>query len=104
MAAHPGYAATKLFHGLNLEGTRPHGAIVVGATRLLAQSAELGAQPLLMAATVPDLLGGSYCGPRGFAEMSGRPTVVGASRAARDEELARRLWEVSEQATGVHFP
>jgi NAD(P)-dependent dehydrogenase (short-subunit alcohol dehydrogenase family) len=104
MAAHPGYAATRLFHGMNLDGTRADGAIVVGVTRLLAQSPEMGAQPTLMAATAPDLLGGSYCGPRGFAEMRGRPTVVTASPTACDEELARMLWAVSEQATGVAFP
>lgn len=104
MAAHPGYAATNLFHGINLEGRRPDGAIVVGATRLLGQPSELGAQPSLMAATMPGLPGGSYCGPRGFAEMRGRPTLVGASRVAQDERLAQDLWAVSEQATGVHFP
>ena len=104
MAAHPGYAATNLFHGINLEGRRPDGAIAVGVARLLGQPSELGAHPSLMAATMPGLPGGSYCGPRGFAEMRGRPTLVGASRAACDERLARGLWDVSEQATGVHFP
>ena len=104
MAAHPGYAATNLFHGLNLDGPRPDGAIVVGATRLLGQPSELGAQPSLMAATMPGLPGGTYCGPRGVGEMRGRPTVVRASRVARDEQLASRLWQVSEEATAVHFP
>ena len=104
MAAHPGYAATNLFHGLNLGGTRPDGAIVVGATRLLAQPSAMGAQPALMAATMPGLPGGSYVGPRGFAEMRGRPTLVTASKTARDRELARRLWVVSEEATRIEFP
>jgi hypothetical protein len=104
MAAHPGYAATNLFHGLNLGGTRPDGAIVVGATRLLAQPSAMGAQPALMAATMPGLPGGSYLGPRGFAEMRGRPTLVTASKTARDPELARRLWVVSEEATRIQFP
>jgi NAD(P)-dependent dehydrogenase (short-subunit alcohol dehydrogenase family) len=103
MAAHPGYAATNLFHGLNLGGTRPDGAIVVGATRLLAQPSAIGAQPALMAATMPGLPGGSYLGPRGFAEMRGRPTLVTASKTARDRELARRLWVVSEEATRIEF-
>lgn len=104
MAAHPGYAATNLHGGPNLEGTRPDGAILVGAARLLAQPPAIGAQPSLMAATMPGLRGGSYIGPRGFGEMRGRPTLVIPSRTARDEQLARRLWAVSEQATGVFFP
>jgi NAD(P)-dependent dehydrogenase (short-subunit alcohol dehydrogenase family) len=104
MAAHPGYAATALFSGLNLDGTKPDGAIVVGASRLLGQPSEMGAQPSLMAATMPGLPGGSYVGPDGFAEMRGRPTLVKASRTARDEALARSLWQVSEEATHVSFP
>jgi NAD(P)-dependent dehydrogenase (short-subunit alcohol dehydrogenase family) len=104
MAAHPGYAATNLFHGMNLDRTRTVGAIVVGATRLLGQPSELGAQPTLMAATMPGLPGGSYTGPRGFAEMRGRPTLVTASRTARDADLAAKLWAVSEEATRISFP
>jgi NAD(P)-dependent dehydrogenase (short-subunit alcohol dehydrogenase family) len=104
MAAHPGYAATALFSGLNLDGTKPDGAIVVGASRLLGQPSEMGAQPSLMAATIPGLPGGSYVGPDGFVEMRGRPTLVKASRIARDEALARSLWQVSEEATHVSFP
>ncbi len=105
MAAHPGYAATNLMSaGLNMGGVKPDGAIIVGVTRLLAQPAAMGAQPSLMAATMPGLPGGSYVGPRGFAEVRGRPAVVTPSRTARDEDLARRLWDVSEEATGVRFP
>ncbi len=104
MAAHPGYAATNLFDGMNLSGPRADGAIVVGASRLLGQPSELGAQPSLMAATMPGLPGGSYTGPRGPWEMRGRPTVVTPSRTARDAVLAGKLWEVSEEATRVHFP
>jgi hypothetical protein len=104
MAAHPGYAATNLFGGLNLGGVKADGAIVVGASRLLGQPAELGAQPSLMAATMTGLAGGSYLGPRGLGEMRGRPTVVTPSRTARDETLARKLWDVSEEATKVFFP
>lgn len=105
MAAHPGYAATNLMDtGLNMQGTRPDGAILVGATRLLGQRAASGALPTLMAATMPGLPGGSYIGPKGFAELRGLPTVVGASRAARDERMAAALWELSEQVTHVAFP
>jgi len=104
MGVHPGYASTNLFGGLNLGGIKADGAIVVGASRLLAQPAEMGAQPSLMAATMPGLPGGSYLGPRGFAEMRGKPTVVTPSRTARDQVLAGKLWDVSEEATKVFFP
>jgi len=105
MAAHPGYASTNLIHhGLDMGGKRPDGTILQAATRVLAQSSEMGAQPTLMAATLPGLAGGSYTGPRGVGEWRGRPTVVTASGTARDPELARALWEWSEAATGVRFP
>ena len=105
MAAHPGYAATNLMHaGLDLEGRRPDGAIIVAATRLLGQSAGHGALPTLMAATMPGLPGGSYLGPGGPGEMRGAPKIVRTSRAARDEAAAARLWSLSEEATGVRFP
>ena len=105
MAAHPGYASTNLVHhGLGMGGRAADGAIIVAATRLLAQSSEMGAQPSLMAATWPGLTGGSYVGPRGPGEWRGRPRLVTPSRVARDESLAQRLWALSEQATGVSFP
>ncbi|HSE10856.1 MAG TPA: oxidoreductase [Nocardioidaceae bacterium] len=104
MGAHPGYAATNLFAHLHAGGVKPVGAIAVGTSRLLGQPAELGALPSLMAATMPGLPGGSYTGPRGLAEMRGKPTLVSPSRTARDEALARKLWDISEEATRIHFP
>ena len=105
MAAHPGYASTNLQSaGLNMEGSKPDGQIIVAATRLVGQSALSGAMPSLMAATLPGLPGGSYVGPSGLGEMRGQPTLVGASRAARDETRARELWILSEDATGIRYP
>ncbi len=37
-------------------------------------------------------------------EMRGKPKLVGRSGAAKDIDVARRLWEVSEELTGVRFP
>lgn len=104
VAAHPGYAATNLMSsGINLGGTRLDGRILAAATGLLAQPAESGAWPLLMAATLPDLPSGSYIGPSGPGEVRGVPALVSASRTARDPELAAALWHASEQATGVRY-
>jgi hypothetical protein len=43
-------------------------------------------------------------GPDSLGEQRGHPKVVGRSGAARDEDTARRLWELSEELTGVAFP
>ena len=105
VAAHPGFTVTNLQRaGRSMDGRSRDGAILVGATRLVGQSAEMGAQPILMAATFPDLPGGSYCGPRGLGEVRGLPTVVKAAPVAYDETLASALWELSESATGVRYP
>jgi hypothetical protein len=42
-------------------------------------------------------------GPDGFLEQRGNPKLVGSSSAARNEQTAHRLWEVSEDLTGVHY-
>jgi NAD(P)-dependent dehydrogenase (short-subunit alcohol dehydrogenase family) len=105
MGAHPGYVATKLRDpGPSMGGPNASRAIAVGAARLLAQSPAFGALPSLMAATMPGLAGGSFVGPGGFAQIRGAPKVVKCSRAARDEKLAARLWEVSAAATRVAYP
>jgi NAD(P)-dependent dehydrogenase (short-subunit alcohol dehydrogenase family) len=100
MAAHPGYSATNL----QSAGPRPWEAAIMTVTnRLVAQSAEMGALPVLYAATFPGLPGGSFVGPDGLMEGRGHPRVVGAAGRAYDEDVARRLWEVSEELTGVSY-
>jgi hypothetical protein len=73
------------------------------SNRLFAQSAEIGALPILYAATAPGVSGGSYAGPDGPGEMRGHPVLVRAIKRAYDEEDARRLWDVSERLTGVVY-
>jgi NAD(P)-dependent dehydrogenase (short-subunit alcohol dehydrogenase family) len=100
LAAHPGYAAT------NLQSSAPpklDRLVMVVTNRLLAQSAEMGVLPTLYAATYPGLEGGAFIGPDGIAEQRGHPKAVMANRSARDEAVARRLWTVSEELTGVSF-
>ena len=36
--------------------------------------------------------------------MRGYPTAAGRTAAAADADTAKRLWDVSEQLTGVRFP
>jgi NAD(P)-dependent dehydrogenase (short-subunit alcohol dehydrogenase family) len=106
MAAHPGYAATNLqTRGPEAGGllTRVEDVLMAVSNRVVAQSDEMGALPQLYAATAADLPGGSYVGPDGFQEQRGHPVVVGSTSAAKDRDAARRLWQVSEELTGVTY-
>jgi NAD(P)-dependent dehydrogenase (short-subunit alcohol dehydrogenase family) len=101
LAAHPGYSDT------NLQTAAPPAldrAVFAVTNRLLAQSPAMGALPQLYAATRPDLDGGLFIGPDGFEEQRGHPKVVRPVKAGRDEEVAGRLWSVSEELTGVSYP
>jgi NAD(P)-dependent dehydrogenase (short-subunit alcohol dehydrogenase family) len=99
LAAHPGYAATNLQSHAENPVMR---ALMKFGNRFLAQDDSAGALPTLYAAT-QDLPGASYVGPDGLGEMRGAPTLVGRSAAASDAGVARRLWTVSEELTGVGF-
>jgi NAD(P)-dependent dehydrogenase (short-subunit alcohol dehydrogenase family) len=98
LAAHPGYARTNL----QAASGGPLAVVLAAANPFFAQSAAAGALPILCAATA-DLPGGSYLGPDGPGERRGRPRLVNASAAARSEETAERLWDVSADLTGVDF-
>ena len=100
LAAHPGYAATNLQSHAASPVLR---AFMRLGNRFFAQDDRAGALPTLYAAT-EDLPGASYVGPDGLGEMRGAPALVGRSRAAGDPLTARRLWRVSEELTGTHFP
>lgn len=105
LAAHPGYASTNLQRvGPQMTGSRVGVALLALSNRLLAQSAEAGAWPTLMAAADPDTPGGTYIGPTGFLHQRGTPGLETPSQAARDVDSARRLWEVSTELTGVSYP
>ncbi|MFB7719048.1 oxidoreductase [Nocardia sp. NPDC056100] len=101
IAAHPGMATTNL---LRFDGRgRMRYLVQKAVTERLAQSEEDGALPTLYAA-VADIPGNSYVGPSGFLQRSGAPKLVNRSARALDTDTARRLWEVSEELTGVTFP
>ena len=104
LAAHPGYSATHLLaYGQTGRGAGGLASIWNGAARATAQSAAMGALPQLMAATA-DLPGGTYVGPGGFQQLRGMPRIVGSTRLSRDQVAQRRLWELSQEAVGLHWP
>lgn len=102
LAAHPGIAVTELVArgpGLDSEQGRQW-----ASRREHMQTAAQGAIPTLFAATAPEAAGGTYYGPTGPQEISGPLGLATVPPAARDADVAARLWTVTEQLTGTRFP
>ena len=100
-AAHPGYART------NLQTSGPGRELNMVErvfTTFTSHDAAHGALPTLRAATSPEATSGSYYAPDRMFNLKGDPILVKLPKPALDEAAARRLWEVSEQLTGVSWP
>ena len=96
LACHPGVAATELMR--HIKGEKIFSSIV----GTVLNDPEQGALPALQAATDPEAQGGDYYGPYGLMEVRGNASGRAVtSKKARDEELARRLWDKSIELTGV---
>ena len=99
-AVHPGLSST------DIDRTTPflmRTFITPGPFQVMAQAPAMGALPALRAATDPGVKGGQYYGPGGLGEVRGNPKLVKSSSRSHDPELAKRLWTVSEELTGVTF-
>jgi NAD(P)-dependent dehydrogenase (short-subunit alcohol dehydrogenase family) len=98
--AHPGWTAT------NLQTSGPTGvvrALMRVGNAVLAQGVGTGALSQIYAAVSPSAEGGRFYGPGGPGELRGHPREVQPAAAARNPETARRLWEISEELTGVVY-
>jgi len=91
-AAHPGWTATEL---------QRHSGLFDYLNSFFAMSIDQGALPTLRAATDEDAQSGDYFGPDGFMEIKGYPKKTETNKLAKDESIAKRLWEVSEELTNV---
>ena len=100
MSSHPGVAMTDLMRPQEVRGRE---MLRERALRPFLQDTVGGALPTLQAA-VGDLPGDSFVGPRGALRTRRDSGPVGRSRRARDAQMARRLWTLSEELTGVTFP
>jgi NAD(P)-dependent dehydrogenase (short-subunit alcohol dehydrogenase family) len=104
VAAHPGYTDTNLQAvGPELSGSKLRAFIMGIANRLFAQDVEIGALPTLYAATAADVNPCDYIGPGGFNEMRGYPKKVSSTEASHNLQDAKKLWEISEELTGVTY-
>lgn len=99
-AAHPGYART------NLQTSGPERTTSLPErvfASIASQDAAHGALPTLRAATATDAHPRDYYAPSRFFQLKGDPILVPVPKPALDETAARRLWELSEQLTGVQW-
>jgi NAD(P)-dependent dehydrogenase (short-subunit alcohol dehydrogenase family) len=105
-AAHPGVTSTNL--AKNGPGSGPQGVASDLAARFgpaaMGQDVRVGALPQIQAATGLGVHPGDYYGPSGLGGMRGMPHLAASSPWSRDPALARRLWDASEQLTGVVYP
>jgi NAD(P)-dependent dehydrogenase (short-subunit alcohol dehydrogenase family) len=96
-AAHPGWTATELQRHTDFFGMA--GIL----NRFFAQDITMGALPTLRAAFDTNAKGGEFFGPGGFMKMWGYPIEEDPSNLSKDMAIAERLWNVSEELTGVKF-
>lgn len=102
VGVHPGYVDTELqSNSTDSSGSLFERALYGVLNKVAAQRPKQGVLPQLYAATMPDVQGGEFWGPRLFAR--GYPVSTRAQPEAYDEEVAARLWEASEELTGVEY-
>ncbi|MCB9685711.1 MAG: SDR family NAD(P)-dependent oxidoreductase [Alphaproteobacteria bacterium] len=102
LAAHPGYSATNLQSaGVGMEGgSAMFRWLYKVSNAVLAQTATEGAYPLVLAAVDPSAKPGAYYGPTGFQQARGPVGESFVADRAKDEEVARKLWELTESLVG----
>jgi NAD(P)-dependent dehydrogenase (short-subunit alcohol dehydrogenase family) len=101
-AAHPGYAQAEPV------ADRPDPKSLLSRLKdslllPVSHSPAEGARPILFAATSGDAIPGEFYGPSGFLELTGPPAKAHLAEKALDQEVARRLWQVSVRLAGVKW-
>jgi NAD(P)-dependent dehydrogenase (short-subunit alcohol dehydrogenase family) len=103
VAAHPGNARTEFGRDMSAVTQVVMSPRLRLLTSWLLQSPQAGALPIARAAADPSVRGGEYYGPGGWNEWTGHPEQVESIPRSHDAGAQRRLWEVSEQLTGVSY-
>lgn len=99
VAAHPGVSNTNLGQHIS----RVLYYVLLPLASFMTHSPNAGAMPTLYAALNDDVKGGEYFGPTGKREMKGPAGRAKISSRAKDTEVAKKLWEVSEQLTEIKY-
>ena len=100
-AAHPGWAQTGLMEP-EAEGATLAKTLIAFATPVFGQSAAEGALPILYAATATEARPG-YFGPSGLGGLRGSAGPASTPDYAQDVAAQDRLWELSEELSGLRW-
>ncbi|MCW8879571.1 MAG: oxidoreductase [Kangiellaceae bacterium] len=100
ISAHPGGTDSGLFEHMS--------PILMNILRytfvpIFLHSTENAAKPILKAALDRNVNGGEYFGPTGLLEMKGTPGIAKRSKYSQREDVAAKLWDISEELTGSAF-
>ncbi|WP_299363191.1 oxidoreductase [Winogradskyella sp.] len=99
LAVHPGGSASGLFS----EMSRLKYYTFKILSPFILNSPASAAKPSLLAALSLEVQGGEYFGPQGFNEFKGKVGYAKRSDYSKREDVAERLWELSEDMTGQSF-
>lgn len=104
LAAHPGFTATGIvgsgFASLPAK-LRP---IANWGMNTLGQPVEVGALPILYAATSPQAVGNGYYGPRSLGGQRGYPGIARRAQASNSDTLGAIVVSVIADLTGLSAP
>lgn len=93
-AAHPGWTRTNL---------QKNSKFWSSLNPVFSQKPPMGALPTLRAATDESVSNDDYYGPGGFLEIKGYPKKVNSNPLSKDKQIAKKLWDVSEELTGIKY-
>lgn len=99
VAVHPGGSDSGLFN----EMSRLKYYTFKILSPFILNSPASAAEPSLFAALSPEVKGGEYFGPQGFNEFKGKVGFAKRSEYSKKEDIAQKLWELSEKMTGQSF-
>jgi NAD(P)-dependent dehydrogenase (short-subunit alcohol dehydrogenase family) len=94
VASHPGWTTTEL---------QRHSGFLNFMNNFFGQDMTMGALPTLYAAVESDVNSADYYGPSGFMEFRGYPKKVESNELSYNEEIAQRLWDISEELTKINY-
>jgi NAD(P)-dependent dehydrogenase (short-subunit alcohol dehydrogenase family) len=97
---HPGASRTNL---LKDTASRFNKIVWAISSRIIAQSAEKGSWPEVMCATEAGLKPATLYGPTNRSEMVGPIDECPLDKCALDQEMAAKLWTLSERKTSLSW-